>query len=80
VVSTTSPLSCSRATEIKFPLIYGTCNTSVRTILLVCPLTLIGILTRPWPIPGSVDPFTAITDCSTLNIVYSINAVRSGVI
>jgi hypothetical protein len=80
VVSTTSPLSYSRATEIKFPLIYGTCNTSVRTILLVYLLTLIGILTCPRPIPGSVDLFTAITDYSILNIVYSINAVRSSVI
>jgi hypothetical protein len=80
VVSTTSPLSYSRAIEIKFPLIYRTCNTSVRIILLIYLLTLIGILTCPRLILGSVNPFTAIIDCSTLNVVYLINAVRSSVI
>ena len=80
MVSTTIPLSYSRVIEIKFLVIYGTCNTSVRTMLLICPSILTDILTRPRPIPGSVDPFAAVTSCPAPSAVYSMNAVRSGVI
>ena len=80
VVSTTNPLSYSRAIEIRFLVICGTYNTSVRTMLLACLLILTDILTRPRPIPGSVNPFVAVTNCSTPSIVYLINAERSGVI
>ena len=80
VVSTANPLSCSRATEIKFPLICGTCNTSVRTMLLTCPLTRTEILTLLRAIPRSVDPFAAVTGYSMPSNEYSKNAPRSGVI
>ena len=80
MVSTTSPLSYSRTIEIKFPLIYGTYNISVRIILFVRPLILTNILTRPRLILGSINPFVAIIDYSTPSIVYLINAKRSGVI
>jgi hypothetical protein len=80
VVSTANPLSYSRAIEIKFPLIYGTCNTSVRTILLTYLLTYTKILTLPRAIPCSVDPFVAIIGYSMLSNEYLKNTPRSSVI
>jgi hypothetical protein len=75
VVSTTIPLSCSHAIEIKFLVICGIYNISIRIIFLIYLLILIGILTYPWLIPGSVNPFMAIIGCPILNIVYLINAI-----
>ena len=53
---------------------------SVKIIFFTYPLILMGILTRPWPIPSNVDPFAAITSYLILNIIYSMNAIRSGII
>ena len=75
MVSTTIPLSYSRAIEIKFLVIYGTYNISVKIIFLICLLILIGILTRSRLIPGSINPFAAVIGCPILSIVYLINAI-----
>ena len=80
VVSTTNPLSYSRAIEIRFLVIYGTYNTFVRIMLLVCLLILTDILTRPRLILGSINPFIAVIGCPIPSIVYLINAFRLGVI
>ena len=68
------PLSWSFVTKIKFSLIYEMYNTSVKTILLVYPLTFIVSLTLLKPTPNIITLLVISTN-QFLTVEYSVNVV-----